>query len=195
MTYFPKNPFNLNTEGHRLPQGGEEYLSSRYKKNSHYDCPIDIRFSTAMIILTLTAIAVLVGSLVVEQVQCARTVKKDEANNQTIETLASVFGSLINGVPPNCFPAVGFNMPDETPTDLTDWWCNTDTEYAFVGFSYDISLCEFFTRSIIFIYMTLTGISFSGPRLRQLKTDFTNMRKTFNTRYVRLYGACDNEEF
>ena len=178
-----------------MPQGGEEYLSSRYKKNSHYDCPIDIRFSTAMIILTLAVIAVLVGSLVVEQVQCARTVKKDEANNQTIETLASVFGSLINGVPPNCFPAVGFNMPDETPTDLTDWWCNTDTEYAFVGFSYDISLCEFFTRSIIFIYMTLTGISFSGPRLRQLKTDFTNMRKTFNTRYVRLYGACDNEGF
>lgn len=35
----------------------------------------------------------------------------------------------------------------------------------------------------------------SGQSLAQLQTDFANMRKTFNSRYVRLYGACDNEGF
>jgi hypothetical protein len=89
-----------------------------------------------MITFNLTVIAVLVGSLVVEQVQCARTGKKYEVNNKTNKT-------VVNGVPPHCFPAVGFKMPNATPTSLTNWWCNNDTEYAFVGFSYDISLCDF----------------------------------------------------
>ena len=98
--------------------------------NSH-QCPIIILFSTPMIIFTLTVLAILVGSLVVEQVQCARTVK-----NKTSR-------SVVNDVQHHCFPAVGFKMPNTTPTSLTNWWCNTDTEYAFVGFSYDISSCDF----------------------------------------------------
>jgi hypothetical protein len=63
--------------------------------------------------------------------------------------------TIVNGVPltPNCFPAVGFKMRNETPTSLTNWWCNTDTEYAFVGFSYDISLCEVL-RDQLYIYIS-----------------------------------------
>ena len=34
-----------------------------------------------------------------------------------------------------------------------------------------------------------------GQSLQQLKKDFANMRNTFNSRYVRLYGACDREGF
>jgi hypothetical protein len=147
-----------------------------------------------MIVLTPIAALVLVGSFVVEQVQCAQTVKKYNANDKTSQTLASVSESVVSGIPPNCFTAVGFKMPNATPTSLTNWWCNTDTEYAFVGFSYDISHCDFL-RDQFYICMTLTATSFSGPSLAQLKTEFSNMRKTFNTRYVRLYDACDDEGF
>ena len=104
-----------------------------------------------MVIFTLsTAIAVLVGSLLVEQVQCARTVKKYKANNnlnKMSRTLASA-----NEVPSNCFPAVDFKMPYAVPTSVANWWCNTDAEYAFVGFSYDISLCDFYEIDVFFIW-------------------------------------------
>ena len=102
-------------------------------------------FSTVIIFFTLAAIAALVGSLVVEQVQCARTVKKCKANNHITNTTQRIQAdeSVVNGFPPHCFPAVGFKMPNAIPTSLTNWWCNMDTEYAFVGFSYDISLCDF----------------------------------------------------
>ena len=141
-----------------------------------------------MIISALKVIAI--GSLVMEQVQCALTVKRFKANNQTNQTLAR---SVVNDVPPYCFPAVGFKMPYATPTSLTNWWCNTDAEYAFVGFSYDISSCNFIRNQCF--SMMLTAISFSGQSLTQLKTDFLNMRRTFNTRYVRLYEACDRKGF
>jgi hypothetical protein len=117
-----------------------------------------------MIIFTLTVIAALVGSLVVEQAQCARTsrtVKRCNANKTTNKTNNTVTsGSVVNAsvtqaqagndVPQLCFPAVGFKMPSATPTSLTNWWCNTDTEYAFVGFGYDISLCDFFYEINVF---------------------------------------------
>lgn len=41
----------------------------------------------------------------------------------------------------NCFPAIGFTMPDKIPSSLSDWWCDYSTEYAFMGFSYEISAC------------------------------------------------------
>ena len=47
-------------------------------------------------------------------------------------------------VPNNCFPALGFKMPRLTPHDseLKDWWCDPPTEYAFVGFSYEVTACK-----------------------------------------------------
>jgi hypothetical protein len=44
--------------------------------------------------------------------------------------------------PPNCFPAVGFKMPGSIPSSLNNWWCDYSTEYAFMGFSYEITACE-----------------------------------------------------
>lgn len=43
----------------------------------------------------------------------------------------------------SCFPALDFKMPDFVPQDSTDWWCNPSTEYAFVGFSYEVTACEY----------------------------------------------------
>ena len=43
--------------------------------------------------------------------------------------------------PPNCFPALGFAKPSTVPTSLNNWWCAYDTEYAFMGFSYEVTEC------------------------------------------------------
>jgi hypothetical protein len=41
----------------------------------------------------------------------------------------------------NCFPSVGFKIPDDAPESPTDWWCDPSTEYAFMGFSYEVTPC------------------------------------------------------
>ncbi|KAF5393502.1 hypothetical protein D9757_000698 [Collybiopsis confluens] len=78
----------------------------------------------------------------------------------------------------NCFPALGFRMPQHTPPDSSledgSWWCDPSTEYAFVGFSYEVTACQ---------------------SLEQLKQEFHDIRYHFNSRYVRLYGACDRDGF
>lgn len=43
-----------------------------------------------------------------------------------------------------CFPALGFKMPATVPSSLDGWWCDSSTEYAFVGFSYEITQCAFY---------------------------------------------------
>lgn len=75
---------------------------------------------------------------------------------------------------PSCFPALDFIMPPNIPADLSNWWCNATDEYAFLGFSYEVEACQ--SKS-------------------QLQKDFADIRKTFNSRYVRLYGACDKDRF
>jgi len=42
----------------------------------------------------------------------------------------------------SCFPALGFKMPTTIPNTLYGWWCDSSTEYAFVGFSYEITQCD-----------------------------------------------------
>ncbi|CAD6923808.1 unnamed protein product [Tilletia controversa] len=72
----------------------------------------------------------------------------------------------------SCFPALDFKMPSDVPdTGVDGWWCDMEDEYAFLGFSYDLSSC---------------------PSLKQLRTDFKRMRTEFNSRYVRLYSACES---
>jgi hypothetical protein len=46
------------------------------------------------------------------------------------------------GAATDCFPAIGFTMPSTVPSSLTNWWCSTASEYAFVGFSYEVTACE-----------------------------------------------------
>ncbi|EIW52391.1 uncharacterized protein TRAVEDRAFT_75371 [Trametes versicolor FP-101664 SS1] len=75
---------------------------------------------------------------------------------------------------PLCFPSLGFVMPDVLPPDNTEWWCDPATEYAFLGFSYEITDCQ---------------------SLEQLNADFRDIRQKFNSRYIRLYGFCDNEGY
>ncbi|KAF9230883.1 glycoside hydrolase family 17 protein [Melanogaster broomeanus] len=65
-------------------------------------------------------------------------------------------------------------MPSSIPGSLDNWWCPMDTEYAFLGFSYEVTACQ---------------------SASQLQKDFADIRNTFKGRYVRLYGACDNTGF
>ncbi|KAF8161209.1 hypothetical protein B0H34DRAFT_796031 [Crassisporium funariophilum] len=71
-------------------------------------------------------------------------------------------------------PLVGFKTPSKTPHDsqLENWWCKPESEYAFLGFSYEVTACQ--SRG-------------------QLHREFKDIRNHFNSRYVRLYGACDRE--
>lgn len=45
-----------------------------------------------------------------------------------------------------CFPALGFEMPSATPPSLDGWWCDMSDEYAFVGFSYEVTACKHVTH-------------------------------------------------
>jgi len=42
----------------------------------------------------------------------------------------------------SCFPALGFKMPERIPETTAGWWCDMNTEYAFVGISYEVTQCE-----------------------------------------------------
>ncbi|KAJ6577558.1 glycoside hydrolase superfamily [Mycena capillaripes] len=61
-------------------------------------------------------------------------------------------------------------MPSTTPSSLTNWWCDTSTEYGFVGFSYEVTACQ---------------------SLSKLRSDFLQIRKTFNGRYIRINDIVD----
>lgn len=93
----------------------------------------------------------------------------------------------------NCFPALGFKMPSSTPPDfaLAQWWCNPNTEYAFVGFSYEVTACMCPLNSGQCLHL----IQSTGQSPDQLKKEFKDIRNHFNSRYVRLYGACDRKGF
>ncbi|KAI0344725.1 glycoside hydrolase family 17 protein [Trametopsis cervina] len=99
-----------------------------------------------------------------------------------ILTLLSAGTALVLSAPVNttqdnvitCFPALNFDMPTTLPKDNTEWWCNPSTEFAFLGFSYEVTACQ-------------------SPS--QLNKEFSDIRNHFRGRYVRLYGFCDNEGF
>lgn len=65
-------------------------------------------------------------------------------------------------------------MPDNVPDSLDGWWCDMKDEYAFLGFSYEISACQ---------------------SQEQLTREFKDARETFDSRYIRLYGTCDQEGY
>lgn len=73
-----------------------------------------------------------------------------------------------------CFPSLNFPMPDSVPSNLDDWWCDANTEYAFMGFSYGVTPCQ---------------------GLDQIKREFKDIRTRFNGRYIRMYGFCDRPGF
>jgi hypothetical protein len=85
-------------------------------------------------------------------------------------------------------------MPSGVPNSLDGWWCNADEEYAFLGFSYEVTACiypssfHFSSYSSFFCYRP-------GQSLSLLKKEFGDVRNRFNGRYIRLYGACDRQGF
>lgn len=74
----------------------------------------------------------------------------------------------------SCFPALNFTMPGIVPSSVDNWWCSVQDEQAWLGFSYDVSWC---------------------PDGRQLLKSFKRMRTEYKARYVRIYGACDNDGY
>ena len=93
----------------------------------------------------------------------------------------------------NCFPAPSFNMPKSfLPESIDDWWCDQRTEYAFLGFSYEVTACELCPYRLCGLDSFWTRL---GQSLPQLRSDFQNIRNRFHGRYVRLYGACDQNGF
>ncbi len=59
-----------------------------------------------------------------------------------VDTKSTVLAKSLALPAPLCFPSLGFAMPDKLPADNTEWWCDPATEYAFLGFSYEITDCE-----------------------------------------------------
>lgn len=55
----------------------------------------------------------------------------------------SVSPSKLISTTSNCFPSLNFKMPSSVPNSLDNWWCPVNTEYAFMGFSYEITACWF----------------------------------------------------
>ena len=83
-------------------------------------------------------------------------------------------------------------MPATIPSSLDSWWCDSGTEYAFVGFSYEITQCEPTPPTSVYylIFFVYTGQSKS-----KLNSEFADIRNRFKARYIRLYGACDRENY
>lgn len=48
-----------------------------------------------------------------------------------------------SGAGTHCFPAIGFRTPSQVPRSTEGWWCDNATEYAFVGFSYEVTACGY----------------------------------------------------
>ncbi|KDN51369.1 glycoside hydrolase family 17 protein [Tilletiaria anomala UBC 951] len=65
-------------------------------------------------------------------------------------------------------------MPRSPPVALAGWWCDDASEYAFVGFSYETSSCQSYA---------------------QMRSDFMDAKHSFNARYIRIYGACDDDGY
>uniref|UniRef100_A0A0W0F7G8 Putative B-(1-6) glucan synthase n=1 Tax=Moniliophthora roreri TaxID=221103 RepID=A0A0W0F7G8_MONRR len=115
----------------------------------------------------IVCLGVLLAKLVAGDVCKPPRVSVDiEANNAT--------DIVDNAAAASCFPALGFQMPSSVPSSLNNWWCPYNQEYAFMGFSYEVSQCQ---------------------SLSKLRTEFKDIRNTFSGRYVRLYGACDRSGF
>ncbi|EIM82926.1 uncharacterized protein STEHIDRAFT_133723 [Stereum hirsutum FP-91666 SS1] len=53
-------------------------------------------------------------------------------------------------------------MPQDVPDSLDGWWCDAADEYAFGGFSYEVTACQ---------------------TLDRLRANFSDIRNTFNSRY------------
>lgn len=100
----------------------------------------------------------------------ATTTTRTTTSTSTKLTPVSTSTPSTNNSSSSCFPGIGFKMPSKVPNSLDNWWCSKQDEYAFMGFSYEISACQ---------------------SQATLNREFLDARTRFNSRYIRLYGACD----
>ena len=61
--------------------------------------------------------------------------------------------------------------------------------------SLDLAMKSPLVRLFSSTNLTRNFTMFTGQSLQQLKKEFADMRNTFNSRYVRLYSACDRKGF
>ena len=94
------------------------------------------------------------------------------------------------------FPSLGFKMPGSVPSSLNGWWSDYKSEIGFLGFSYPIFSCTFpFGANPRASAWNSDPIRFLGQNAATLQSDFNDMRTRFNSRYVHLEGACDQDGF
>ena len=95
---------------------------------------------------------------------------------------------------PFCFPSLVFVMPLGLPADNTNWWCDPATEYAFLGFSYEVTACAY-CDACLAMSAEIPIWTNVGQSRAQLHREFADIRNHFQSRYVRLYGVCDRDGF
>lgn len=76
-----------------------------------------------------------------------------------------------------CFPSLNFQMPSSVPDSLDNWWCPMDTEYAFMGFSYEVTAC--WSSSSPSAYFKLTS-----PQARARASSIQNLPTSETTSMV-----------
>jgi hypothetical protein len=88
-----------------------------------------------------------------------KTVYAFTASNGTsyisLDAGAEVTASASTSTQKPCFPALDFQMPSQLPADNSGWWCDDSTEYAFLGFSYEVSQCAFLPRVYFFLHFLI----------------------------------------
>ncbi|KAG6850115.1 hypothetical protein H0H93_001036 [Arthromyces matolae] len=119
-------------------------------------------WSSTIVVLSILALA-----------QCRRPIFEISESTRTVVVEALTHNKHSKALP-GCFPALGFKMPVKVPSSLDNWWCDPSEEYAFVGFSYEVTECQSLTK---------------------LRRHFLDIRERFDGRYVRLYGFCDRIGF
>jgi hypothetical protein len=118
---------------------------------------------TSVVAQALLAISALAGANPTLATRIARNVaqeqglaRRDEQGDNS--STASVNASN-NGFPgghgSHCYPGLGFTAPLQLPKSNKDWWCPFESEYAFVGFSYEVTACEFFVPHATGVLLSL----------------------------------------
>jgi hypothetical protein len=58
--------------------------------------------------------------------------------------VSATHGLFSTSISPNvqsCYPALDFTKPSKLPKDNSAWWCDPKDEFAFMGFSYEVTAC------------------------------------------------------
>jgi hypothetical protein len=63
--------------------------------------------------------------------------RNDSSFNESVSSSLAVPASVSS----KCFPCLGFKTPSNVPSSIDGWWCSPTTEYAFLGFSYEVTSC------------------------------------------------------